>query len=168
MKMLKEFKEFVMRGNVMDLAVGVIIGGAFGAIVTSLTDDIISPILGIFGGMDFSDLAVNVNGANIAYGKFITAIINFLIMALIIFLLVKAVNKLMSLGKKKEEETTLTPPAETESTTVETVPEPEPEPEVKEPQTIEIIDTMPESPNALESEEEMIIEVPEGSELGGD
>ncbi len=104
MKMLKEFKEFVMRGNVMDLAVGVIIGGAFGAIVTSLTDDIISPILGIFGGMDFSDLAVNVNGANIAYGKFITAIINFLIMALIIFLLVKAVNKLMSLGKKKEEE----------------------------------------------------------------
>lgn len=104
MKMLKEFKEFVMRGNVMDLAVGVIIGGAFGAIVTSLTDDIISPILGIFGGMDFSDLAVNVNGANIAYGKFITAIINFLIMALIIFLLVKAVNKLMNLGKKKEEE----------------------------------------------------------------
>ena len=104
MKMLKEFKEFVMRGNVMDLAVGVIIGGAFGAIVTSLTDDIISPILGIFGGMDFSDLAVNVNGANIAYGKFITAIINFLIMALIIFLLVKGINKLMALGKKKEEE----------------------------------------------------------------
>ena len=104
MKMLKEFKEFVMRGNVMDLAVGVIIGGAFGAIVTSLTDDIISPILGIFGGMDFSDLAVNVNGANIAYGKFITAIINFLIMALIIFLIVKGVNKLMTIGKKKEEE----------------------------------------------------------------
>ncbi len=104
MKIFKEFKEFVMRGNVMDLAVGVIIGGAFGAIVTSLTDDIISPILGIFGGMDFSDLAVNVNGANIAYGKFITAIINFLIMALIIFLIVKGVNKLMTIGKKKEEE----------------------------------------------------------------
>ena len=104
MKIVKEFKEFVMRGNVMDLAVGVIIGGAFGAIVTSLTDDIISPVLGIFGGMDFSDLSVEVNGANIMYGKFITAIINFLIMALIIFLLVKGINKLMSIGKKKEEE----------------------------------------------------------------
>ena len=104
MKMLKEFKEFVMRGNVMDLAVGVIIGGAFGAIVTSLTDDIISPVLGIFGGLDFRDLSVEVNGANIMYGKFITAIINFLIMALIIFLMVKGINKIMSLGKKKEEE----------------------------------------------------------------
>lgn len=104
MKIVKEFKEFIMRGNVMDLAVGVIIGGAFGAIVTSLTDDIISPILGIFGGMDFSDLAVNINGANIAYGKFLTAVINFLIMALIIFLMVKGVNKVMSLGKKKEAE----------------------------------------------------------------
>lgn len=104
MKIVKEFKEFIMRGNVMDLAVGVIIGGAFGAIVTSLTDDIISPILGIFGGMDFSDLVLNINGANIAYGKFLTAVINFLIMALIIFLMVKGVNKVMSLGKKKEAE----------------------------------------------------------------
>ena len=104
MGMVSEFKEFIMRGNVMDLAVGVIIGGAFGAIVTSLTDDIISPVLGIFGGMDFSDLSVEVNGANIMYGKFITAIINFLIMALMIFLLVKGINKLMSIGKKKEEE----------------------------------------------------------------
>ena len=104
MKIVKEFKEFVMRGNVMDMAVGVIIGGAFGAIVTSLTDDIISPVLGIFGGMDFSDLSVEINGANIMYGKFITAIINFLIMALIIFLMVKGINKIMSLGKKKEEE----------------------------------------------------------------
>ena len=104
MKIVKEFKEFIMRGNVMDLAVGVIIGGAFSAIVTSLTDDIISPVLGIFGGMDFSDLSVNINGANIMYGKFITAIINFLIMALIIFLLVKGINKIMSLGKKKEAE----------------------------------------------------------------
>ena len=66
MKIVKEFKEFIMRGNVMDLAVGVIIGGAFGAIVTSLTDDIISPILGIFGGMDFSDLVLEINGAHIA------------------------------------------------------------------------------------------------------
>ncbi len=104
MKIVKEFKEFIMRGNVMDLAVGVIIGGAFGAIVTSLTEDIISPVLGIFGGLDFSDLVANVNGAEIRYGAFITAIINFLIMALIIFLMVKGINKVMSLGKKKEEE----------------------------------------------------------------
>ena len=104
MKIVKEFKEFIMRGNVMDLAVGVIIGGAFSAIVTSLTDDIISPVLGIFGGLNFDQLSVNINGANIMYGKFITAIINFLIMALIIFLMVKAINKIMSLGKKKEEE----------------------------------------------------------------
>lgn len=103
MKIVKEFKEFIMRGNVMDLAVGVIIGGAFSAIVTSLTDDIISPILGIFGGMDFSNLVANINGAEIRYGAFITAIINFLIMALIIFLMVKGINKVMSLGKKKEE-----------------------------------------------------------------
>ncbi len=104
MKMLKEFKEFIMRGNVMDMAVGVIVGGAFGAIVTSLTDDIISPVLGIFGGIDFSDLVANVNGAEIRYGAFITAVINFLIMALIIFLMVKGINKIMSLGKKKVEE----------------------------------------------------------------
>lgn len=103
-KFFGEFKEFIMRGNVMDLAVGVIIGGAFSAIVTSLTDDIISPILGIFGGMDFSDLVAKVNGAEIRYGAFITAIINFLIMAFIIFLMVKGINKVMSLGKKKVEE----------------------------------------------------------------
>ena len=92
----------------MDLAVGVIVGGAFSAIVTSLTDDIISPILGIFGGMDFSSLVVNVNGAEIKYGAFITAVINFLIMAFIIFLMVKGINKLMSIGKKevKEDPTT--------------------------------------------------------------
>ncbi len=103
-KFFGEFKEFIMRGNVMDLAVGVIIGGAFSAIVTSLTDDIISPILGIFGGMDFSNLVAKVNGAEIKYGAFITAIINFLIMAFIIFLMVKGINKVMSLGKKKVEE----------------------------------------------------------------
>ena len=103
-KFFSEFKEFVMRGNVMDLAVGVIIGGAFSAIVTSFTDDIISPLLGLIGGVDFSDLVVKIGEVEIRYGAFITAIINFLIMALIIFLMVKAVNKLMSIGKKKEEE----------------------------------------------------------------
>ncbi len=99
-----EFKKFVMRGNVIDLAVAVIIGAAFQAIVTSLTTDIISPILGIFGGIDFSHLTWKVNGVDIMYGNFITAVINFLIMAFVIFLLVKAINKLMSIGKKPVEE----------------------------------------------------------------
>ena len=91
-----------MRGNVLDLAVGVIIGAAFQAIVTSLTSDIISPILGIFGGVNFDQFQVTINGATIMYGKFITAVINFLIMAFVIFLIVKLVNKVMSLGKKTD------------------------------------------------------------------
>lgn len=103
-KFFGEFKEFIMRGNVMDLAVGVIIGGAFGAIVTSLTDDIISPLIGLIGDVDFSDMVAKIGNVDIRYGAFITAIINFLIMALIIFLMVKAINKVMSIGKKKEEE----------------------------------------------------------------
>lgn len=102
-KLMGEFKEFIMRGNVMDLAVGVIIGGAFGAIVTSLTEDIISPILGLFGNLDFSQLVAKVGNVEIRYGAFLTAVINFLIMALIIFLMVKGINKLMTIGKKKEE-----------------------------------------------------------------
>ncbi|WP_407383135.1 large conductance mechanosensitive channel protein MscL [Ruminococcus sp.] len=102
-KFMSEFKEFIMRGNVMDLAVGVIIGGAFSAIVTSLTDDIISPLLGLFGGIDFSALVAKVGSVEIRYGAFLTAVINFLIMALIIFLMVKGINKLMTIGKKKEE-----------------------------------------------------------------
>ncbi len=103
-KFFGEFKEFIMRGNVMDLAVGVIIGGAFGAIVTSLTDDIISPLIGLIGDVDFSDMVAKIGNVEVRYGAFITAIINFLIMALIIFLMVKAINKMMSIGKKKEEE----------------------------------------------------------------
>ena len=103
-KFFGEFKEFIMRGNVMDLAVAVIIGGAFQAIVSSLCDDLISPLLGLFGGMNFDDLKAEVLGVTFTYGKFITAVINFIIMALIIFLLVKLVNKAMTLGKKKEEE----------------------------------------------------------------
>ncbi len=101
-KFFSEFKTFVMRGNVLDLAVGVIIGAAFQAIVTSLTNDIISPLLGIFGGMNFDQLSFEINGATIAYGKFITAVINFLIMAFVIFLFVKLINKVMSIGKKPE------------------------------------------------------------------
>ena len=101
-KFLDEFKAFALKGNVMDLAVGVIIGGAFQAIVTSLVGDIISPVIGIFASTDFSNLILTVNGAEIKYGAFITAIINFLIMALIIFCLVKGLNKLASIGKKEE------------------------------------------------------------------
>ena len=103
-KFFGEFKEFIMRGNVMDLAVAVIIGGAFQAIVSSLCDDLISPLLGLFGGMNFDGLKAEVLGVTFTYGKFITAVINFIILALIIFLLVKLVNKAMTLGKKKEEE----------------------------------------------------------------
>lgn len=102
-KFFEEFKAFAMKGNVMDLAVGVIIGGAFQAIVKSLVGDIISPIIGIFANTDFSNLILNINGAEIKYGSFITAVINFIIMAFIIFLLVKGLNELSSIGKKQEE-----------------------------------------------------------------
>lgn len=100
---MNEFKKFICRGNVMDMAVGVIIGGAFTAIVTSLVNDVINPLLGIFGGMNFDQLVWNINGAEIAYGKFITAVINFLIMALIIFIIVRTMNKISDKYGKKEE-----------------------------------------------------------------
>ena len=102
-KFMEEFKKFICRGNVMDMAVGVIIGGAFTAIVTSLVNDVINPLLGIFGGMNFDQMVWNVNGAAIAYGKFITAVINFLIMALIIFAIVRTMNKMSDKFGKKEE-----------------------------------------------------------------
>ena len=101
-KIVKEFKEFIMRGNVVDLAVGVIVGAAFQGIVKSLCDDVISPFLGIFGGMNFDQMSFTINGAVISYGKFLTAVINFLIMALVIFIMVKIINKITSLGKKKQ------------------------------------------------------------------
>lgn len=102
---MKEFKEFVMRGNVMDMAVGIIIGGAFTAIVTSLVEDIINPVLGIFGGTNFDKLTLQLAGdATLNYGKFISAIINFLIMALIIFFIIKTMNKASEKFSKKEEE----------------------------------------------------------------
>ena len=116
-----EFKKFIMRGNVIDLAVGVIIGGAFQAIVNSLVNDIVSPVLSLATkGVNFADkfivltsdevtfatveAAKEAGYATLNYGGFITAVINFLIMAFVIFILVKFVNKLLSLGKKKEEE----------------------------------------------------------------
>jgi len=102
---IKEFKEFISRGNVMDLAVGIIIGGAFTSIVSSLVDDIINPLLGLFGGMNFDQLKVNLLGeVTLYYGKFITAVINFLIMALVIFLIVKIMNTASKLVPKQEEE----------------------------------------------------------------
>lgn len=105
--MIKEFKDFISRGNVVDLAVGVIIGGAFGKIVSSLVDNILMPIIGaIIGGIDFSDLSIKIGSAKIAYGLFIQNVIDFLIVAFCIFLFVKAVNKLNELGSKikKDEE----------------------------------------------------------------
>lgn len=101
-KFLQEFKEFAMRGNVLDLAVGVIIGGAFQKIVTSLVGDVISPLLGLVGGVNFDNLALEFAGVELRYGAFITAVIDFIIMAFIIFLLVKGINKVMSLGKREE------------------------------------------------------------------
>ncbi len=102
---LKEFKDFAMKGNVMDMAVGVIIGGAFGKIVSSLVDDILMPAIGMLtGGVDFSNLAVKLGAGETAamlkYGMFIQNIIDFLIIALCIFMMIKAMNKLI---KKKEE-----------------------------------------------------------------
>ncbi len=103
--MLKEFRDFAIRGNVIDLAVAVIIGGAFGAIVTSLTDKILMPIIGSFIGKSFDSLTTIVNGVPIQYGAFIQAIINFILIAFFVFLMVKAINRM----KKKE----VLPPAVT-------------------------------------------------------
>ena len=92
-KFIKEFREFINRGNVMDMAVGIIIGGAFTSIVSSLVDDIINPILGLFGGMNFDQLKWNILGeVTLNYGKFISAVLNFLIMALVIFTLMRVMN----------------------------------------------------------------------------
>jgi large conductance mechanosensitive channel len=94
--MLQEFKAFIARGNVLDLAVGVVIGAAFTAIVTSLVDDIINPLIGlIVGGVDFSALSFGVGDAQFMYGNFINAVIKFLIVAWVVFLIVKAVNRVM-------------------------------------------------------------------------
>ncbi len=101
-KFLQEFKEFISKGNVMDLAVGVIIGGAFSSIVTSLTDNIIKPLINCIGGAEVQGKIHLVGENYIDYGAFISAIINFLIMALIIFVMVKIVNKAVALGKKLE------------------------------------------------------------------
>ena len=113
---IQEFKEFALKGNVMDMAVGVIIGAAFGNIVTALTDSFINPLIQAITGGTAEDGGVKIggsftiNGAVFDYGAFISAVINFLIIALILFCIIKAVNKAMELGKKKEEEKPAEPP----------------------------------------------------------
>ena len=123
MGLIKEFKEFALKGNVMDMAVGVIIGGAFGGIVGALTDDFINPLINSFGGAkiggsyvlfwsklkDSTDPEV-LASISIKYGHFITQIINFLILAVVLFIIIKGMNKLTALGKKKEEEAPAAPP----------------------------------------------------------
>ena len=102
---LNEFKDFAMKGNVLDLAVGVVMGSAFGAIVTSLVEKIIMPLVGILvGGVNIADLSIKVGNATLGYGAFLQAIINFLIIAFSIFLFVKAINTATSKFKKAEEE----------------------------------------------------------------
>ena len=106
---MKEFKEFINKGNVMDMAVGMIIAGAFGSIVTALVDNILMPIVGmLLGGVNFADLSVKVGDAAIGYGAFIQAIVDFLIIALVIFVIVKNINKM----KKEEPEEPTEDPAD--------------------------------------------------------
>ena len=107
-KMIKdevsEFKKFISRGNVVDMAVGVIVGGAFGKIVTSLVNDILMPLIGtILGGLDFSNLSIKINDATIAYGSFIQTIVDFLIISFCIFVMVKLFEKFKFEEKKEEE-----------------------------------------------------------------
>jgi large conductance mechanosensitive channel len=103
--MIKEFKEFISKGNVMDMAVGIIIGGAFTSIVNSLVEKILMPIIGaICGGMSVEDMSVTVGNATIGYGAFLQAIIDFLLIALVLFAIIKALNKAKSMVVKEEEE----------------------------------------------------------------
>ncbi len=100
--MWKEFKEFALRGNVIDLAVGVIIGAAFGRIVTALVNDIIMPLVGIFmGGINFSELSFTIGSAVIKWGDFVQAVVDFLIVAMIVFLIVRGINRLYRKEPKK-------------------------------------------------------------------
>ena len=106
---IQEFKEFISRGNVIDLAVGVIIGAAFKAIVDSLVGDLISPLIGSIFNMDFSKLSVNINGAELMYGNFIMSVLNFFIIALVLFCIIKAFNKAKNAIKKPVEEAPAAP-----------------------------------------------------------
>lgn len=120
-KFFEEFKAFALKGNVMDMAIGVIIGAAFGAIVTALTDSFINPLIAVITGgakkdengvMQVVGGTFTIRGVEFTYGAFISAVVNFLIIALILFCLIKAVNKAMEMGKKKEAEKPAEPPKE--------------------------------------------------------
>ena len=109
-KILDEFKEFISRGNVLDMAVGIIIGGAFTNVVSSLVKDIINPFLGLFGGMNFDRLSWNiVRDVTLNYGSFLTTILNFLIMAFVVFLIVKVMNTVSDRFTRKKEEEDVAP-----------------------------------------------------------
>ncbi len=102
-KMIKEFKDFAVKGNVIDLAVAVVIGAAFGKITASLVNDIIMPLVGIvMGGIDFTALSIEIGAATVAYGKFIQSVLDFVIIAFMIFLLVKVMNNLNKKEEKKD------------------------------------------------------------------
>ena len=101
--MFAEFRKFIAKGNVIDLAVAVILGAAFTAIVTSLTNDIIMPLVGVLlGGVDFATLSIQVGEATVAYGLFIQAIINFILIALVLFFMIRSINKMQARSKKEE------------------------------------------------------------------
>ena len=102
-KFFGEFKEFISKGNVLDMAVGVIIGGAFKAIVDSLVNDILTPIIGLLFDANFENLTAQIGNVTLTYGNFLSAILNFLIMALVLFMIVKSFNKVRSMSEKKEE-----------------------------------------------------------------
>ena len=99
---INEFKEFALKGNVMNLAVGIIIGAAFQGVVSSLTDNILSPVIGVFAGQNFDSLQLNIFGVDIRYGAFITSVINFTIMVFVVFLIVRFMNKITT-DKKPDE-----------------------------------------------------------------
>ena len=105
-KFFEEFKAFAMRGNVLDMAVGVVIGGAFTAIVTALVDDVINPLIGLFFKADFSDVVIGLGGSSIKIGEFVNSIINFLIVAFVLFVVIKFVNSLHRKPAEPEEPTT--------------------------------------------------------------
>jgi large conductance mechanosensitive channel len=101
---LQEFKDFIAKGNVMDLAVGIIIGAAFTAIVTSVVEDLVNPLIGLFvGGLDFSGVSFGVGDAQFMIGNFITALINFFVIAIVVFLLVKAVNRIKAVAERPDD-----------------------------------------------------------------
>jgi len=101
-KFFDEFKSFAIRGNVMSLAVGLIIGSSFQGVVNSLTENLLSPIIGLFTKQNFDSLELNVLGVTLRYGAFITSLLNFLIMAFVVFMLIRGMNRLLSIGKKKK------------------------------------------------------------------